>query len=93
LREAIKAEPDNRDARLELGRALFETGDIQGAIHETEALLQMDPANVDALYNLGAIYGNMAQDERAREYWQKAANTAPDSESGRRAKENLPKLN
>ena len=92
LREAVDAEPKNREARLELGRALFETGDVEGAIRESEALLQIDPNNIDGLYNLGAIYGNLGQDQRAREYWEKAIAVGPDSDSGRRAKENLQKL-
>jgi tetratricopeptide (TPR) repeat protein len=92
LREAVKADPKNRDARLELGRLLFDTGDVQGAIRETEQLLELDPANVDGLYNLGAIYGNLGQDDRARQYWRKAAATAPDSESGRRAREALKQI-
>ena len=55
-------------------------------------LLELDPANVDGLYNLGAIYGNLGQDDRARQYWRKAAATAPDSESGRRAREALKQI-
>ena len=93
LREAVAQQSTNRDARLELGRSLFETGDVEGAIRETSALLQRDPNDVDALYNLGAIYGNLTQDDRAREYWEKAVAVAPDSDSGKRAGEGLKQLN
>jgi Flp pilus assembly protein TadD len=92
LREAVTQNPKSVEANLELGRALFEIGDISGAIRATERVLEVDAANVDALYNLGAIYGNLSQDDRARTYWEKAASLAPDSESGRHAKENLLKL-
>jgi tetratricopeptide (TPR) repeat protein len=92
LSEAVAQDSTNRDARLELGRSLFETGDFDGAIRETNALLEQHPKDVDALYNLGAIYGNLGQDRRAREYWEAAVATAPDSESGKRAVEGLKQL-
>jgi Flp pilus assembly protein TadD len=92
LQDAVKQDPKHKEARLELGRALYDTGDSKGAIRETRRLLEMDSSNVDALYNLGAIYGNLSQDQRAREYWEKAAAISPDSDSGRRARENLQQL-
>jgi Flp pilus assembly protein TadD len=92
LRDAAAQNPKSIEANLELGRALFESGDVTGAIQATQRVLELDPRHVDALYNLGAIYGNLSQDNRAREYWEKLVSIAPDSESGRRAKENLPKL-
>ncbi len=92
LKEAVAQDSKNTDASLELGRVLFETGDVSGAIRATEHALEINPLNVDAIYNLGAIYGNLSQDQRAREYWQKAVALAPDSDSGRRAEQNLQKL-
>ena len=92
LRDAAAQDPKNADASLELGRALFEAGDVSASIRATEHVLEINPTNADALYNLGAIYGNLSQDEKARPYWEKAASLHPDSESGRRAKENLAKL-
>jgi Flp pilus assembly protein TadD len=92
LKDAVTQAPKSVEANLELGRALFETGDVGGSIQATERVLELDPAHVDALYNLGAIYGNLSQDDRARPYWEKAVSLAPNSESGRRAKENLVKL-
>ena len=92
LNDAVTQSPKNVEAHLELGRALFETGDVDGAIRSTERVLELVPDHVDALYNLGAIYGNLSQDDRARTYWEKAVAVAPASESGRRAKENLTRL-
>ena len=71
---------------------LFETGDIDGAIHETEQLLEIDPLNIDGLYNLGAIYGNLGKDELARQYWTKAAAVDPTSESSKRARRALEQI-
>jgi Flp pilus assembly protein TadD len=92
LKDAVMQNPKSVEANLELGRALFETGDVSGAIQATERVLELNPSHVDALYNFGAIYGNLSQDDRARPYWEKAVSIAPESESGRRAKENLAKL-
>ena len=92
LKEAVAQEESNRDARLELGRVLFETGDVAGAIRETQILLEKNPSDVDALYNLGAIYGNLNQDDRAKQYFEKVVAVAPDSQSGKLARDGLKQL-
>jgi tetratricopeptide (TPR) repeat protein len=92
LKEILKQEPNNQEALLELGRALYEAGDIDGAIAETNRLLALNAKQVDALYNMGAIYGNLNKPDLARQYWQRAVTADPSSESGRRAKESLGRL-
>ncbi len=92
LRQILTREPANQEARLELGRVLYETGDVQGAIEETNRLLTQNPKHVDALYNMGAIYGNLQKNELARQYWERAVASDPASESGRRAKDSLLRL-
>ncbi|MEZ5363852.1 MAG: tetratricopeptide repeat protein [Bryobacterales bacterium] len=70
----IAQDPSNLEARLELGRALWgESGDREGAAQATAELLEIDPNNVDALYNMGAIHANRGQKKKAIEYWQRAA--------------------
>jgi tetratricopeptide (TPR) repeat protein len=92
LRQVLAHESTNEEARLELGRLLYETGDVNGAITETKQLLVDHPNQVDGLYNLGAIYANLNRNDLAREYWSKAVASAPASESGKRAQESLAKL-
>ena len=92
LREAVKAEPGSVDANLELGRALFETGDTLGALSATKRVLEEDQNQVDALYNLGAIYANLGNDAWARTYFGRAVETGPSTESGRKAKAALLQL-
>jgi Flp pilus assembly protein TadD len=92
LQQAVEAEPRNRDARLELGKALFESDDVEGAIRETKRLLEVDPYNTDGLYNLGAIYANLGQNDRAREYWTKAVAVDPDSDGAQRPRDALAQL-
>ena len=92
LREAIKSEPSNPDAHLELGRLLYERNDVTGAITETEKVLVLNPKQVDALYNMGAIYANLGNAERARTYWSQAVAVDASADSGRKAREGLTKL-
>jgi Flp pilus assembly protein TadD len=92
LQDAIKSEPTNQDAHLELGRLLYERKDVSGAITETEKVLALNPKQVDALYNLGAIYANLGNADRARSYWQKAVTVDASADSGRKAREGLTKL-
>jgi tetratricopeptide (TPR) repeat protein len=48
--------------------------------------------NADALYNLGAIFGNMGNDAMARDYFQKAVAANPESESAKKANAGLAEL-
>ena len=92
LTQAISGDPGNVEARLELGRELFETGKVDKAIEVTKQILEKKPGNVDALYNLGAIYGNLGQDDIARQYFQKAVASDSESTSGKNAKKGLETL-
>lgn len=92
LKAAVAAEPDNAENRLELGRALYEAGNVEGAIEETRRILDKNPKHVDALYNLGAIHANVHQEAKAREYWKLAIAAGPETESGRNAKASIAKL-
>jgi tetratricopeptide (TPR) repeat protein len=92
LRQILELDSKNEDARLELGRTLYDAGDVEGALKETQQLLADHPNQVDGLYNLGAIYANQNRVDKAREYWSKAVAAAPTSDSGARARESLAKL-
>ena len=92
LREAVGGEPGNADAHLELGRVLYEKGDRIEALKETERALAINPTHADALYNLGAIHANLGDTGRARAYWEKLIASAPESESGKKAREGLARL-
>lgn len=92
LRQAVKLDTKSVDASLELSRALYESGDVEGALAESKRLIGDQPNQVDALYNLGAIYANQNQLTLARQYWTQAAAAAPETESGKRAKDGLAKI-
>jgi len=92
LQRLLKVDGGNTEARLELGRLLYETNDVKGAMGETTKILEANPKQVDALYNLGAIYANLNQPAVARTFWNRAVASAPESDSGKRAAEGLQKL-
>jgi len=92
LRKILDHDATNLDARLELSRALYETKDVDGAVKETQRLLTDHPGQVDALYNLGAIYANQNRVDLAKRYWTQAVASDPNSDSGRRAKDGLAQL-
>src|SRR5690349_8134834 len=45
LRKILEVEPKNTKARLELGRSLYDVGDVPAAIVETNRILVDDPKN------------------------------------------------
>jgi tetratricopeptide (TPR) repeat protein len=92
LRRILEIEPANLEARLELGRVLFQAGDIAGALDQTKGVLEHQPTHPDALYNLGAIYANIGNRERAGDCWTRLLAVRPDSESARLAKQSLARL-
>jgi tetratricopeptide (TPR) repeat protein len=92
LEDVLRNEPENQDARLELGKLLYETGDVAGAIEQTRRILKGDPDSPDALYNLGAIYGNVGNRDLALQHWERLIARAPETESGRRAKQMIGQL-
>ena len=92
LQRLLKVDAGNTEARLELGRLLYQSNDIQGAMRETSKILETNPKQVDALYNLGAIYANLSQPAVARTFWNRAVASAPSSDSGKLAAQALQKL-
>lgn len=57
FREAARIRPDYAEAHANLGSALMLT-DVESAIPELEKAVALDPASVEALFNLAEAYGN-----------------------------------
>jgi TolA-binding protein len=72
---------------------LYQRGDRREATAQNYIVLQDDPANQQALYNLGAIYANKQQSDSARYYWTKLIVLHPNNELALKAKQNLKLLN
>jgi tetratricopeptide (TPR) repeat protein len=63
--KAVAASPDSVAARVNLGSALAQTGDTEGAIEQFKAALRLDPRNSAAHYNLGFLFAKQNQHEEA----------------------------
>ena len=84
-RRALAIEPDNRKARLGLAKAMLASNPAQAEQLYT-AYLQSDPANADALNNLGVARDMQGHHPEAQLAYRKALAAAPDLVS---AKQNL----
>ncbi len=92
MREVLRREPDNADARLELGKVLFQLGNVRGALEQNQLILKQHPVHSGALYNLGAIYANIGNANRASEYWSRLFTLEPHSQNGMQAGRMLSQL-
>lgn len=82
LRDEIAVDPTNVEPRLELGVMYYNAGMLEEAGQEWQKVVDIDPKNVDAWYNLGyvALAQTPADVKGAKEAWDKIAEIDPDSE-------------
>ncbi len=71
--EAIKLKPDLWDAYLNHSFTYRKEGKFEQEIKELEALIAKNPDYLTAYRNIGVTYVDLKQDQKAVEYWQKAA--------------------
>lgn len=83
FREAVRLNPSDLDARLRLGNALGESGDMDAAVSAFKEVLAADRESAPALNNLGVTYARMGRTEEAREVWTRLLKNRPDDESVR----------
>lgn len=65
FRKAVAAKPDSVTARINLGAALTQVGDINSAIEQFEEALRLDPGRVNAHYNLAVLLSRQNKHEPA----------------------------
>jgi cytochrome c-type biogenesis protein CcmH/NrfG len=92
LERYSKAAPKNTDVMLDLSVAYFENKNPKKAEDITMKVLQVDPKNTTAMYNLGALAASLDDKEGARKYWEKLIREYPDSPNAERAKQFLKNL-
>ncbi|HEY3138371.1 MAG TPA: tetratricopeptide repeat protein [Blastocatellia bacterium] len=71
-RAAAQSQPSNVDRIFARAVALHQAGDIEGAIHEYQTLLAVNPNRVDARSNLGAAYARLGRYQDAIEQYKSA---------------------
>lgn len=76
-RNAIKIQPRTAEMQFNLGSALYQTGDSDGAIVQYLKAIQIKPDLVVAYFNLGIAYQNQSQFDKALNAYHKAIELEP----------------
>ena len=76
--EAIRLDPKNADAQVNLGRLYQLNGDLERAKQHYELALETRSEHQLAFYNLGTLYDELDQIDRAMEYYT-LASAVPDA--------------
>ena len=82
----------NEQAWLDLASCFAELEDWQQAEAATRRLLEINPSNTSALYNLGAIRANVGDYDEARQLWEQISDHQSPADVARQAREALARL-
>lgn len=88
----LNVNPKRTDIHFSLSIIYYNKRDFIKATEENQKVLEYDPDNQMALYNVGAISATQGDKKKAEEYWQKVVKINPESGTGKLAKGNLEKL-
>ncbi len=76
--KAVARDPKNAAMRIHLATSLYRSGDADGAMAQLDQALTLEPANPDALFNLGLIRQQARHDSPgALACWSKLLRTNP----------------
>ena len=77
LQEAVRQDPKNVNAWMNLGNILMDTSRFQEAIDAYQKALELDPRNADVMVDMGTCYKNIGKPDRAAEEFRKAIKINP----------------
>jgi tetratricopeptide (TPR) repeat protein len=83
FRKGVLANPDSVPARVNLGSALAQMGEIKEAIEQFQQALRIDPKNAAAHYNLGLLLAKQSQHEQAIPHLRSALGFNPEDADAR----------
>jgi hypothetical protein len=66
-RQALRVDPNDKDANIGLGNLLFDSGQYEKAIDHYSRALEKDPKNADVRVDRAIAYHSMGQDPKAKE--------------------------
>jgi cytochrome c-type biogenesis protein CcmH/NrfG len=90
---ALEVRPDALNVRTDMGTAMFYQERFDDAIAEFQQVLQSDPKNAQALFNLGVTMLHGKNDpKRALEYWERMIAANPNHPQAAFVKEQIQKL-
>ena len=91
-KKGLLIDPNNIDARIDYSLCLFETNHVMDALEQNRIVLQRDPGNPKALYNIGALHANTGLRDSAEMYWKRLIATHPDDTLSRQARASISRL-
>ena len=83
FRKAVAANPESVAARVNLGAALTQSGDLNGAVEQFEAALRIEPGKANAHYNLAVLLARQNKHDEAIAHVRSALNVEPGDQSAR----------
>jgi len=83
FRKAVDANPESVAARVNLGAALTQSGDLNGAVEQFEAALRIEPGKANAHYNLAVLLARQNKHEQAITHLRSALNVEASDQSAR----------
>lgn len=85
----LEKNPENADARVDMGICFYNLGDNTSAINEMERALKYQPKHQIACLNLGIVNLTAQNIEVSKEWFRKTLELNPESDAGKRAQELL----
>jgi tetratricopeptide (TPR) repeat protein len=83
FRKAVASKPDSGTARINLGAALTQVGDVNGAAQQFEEALRLDPGRVNAHYNLAVLLAGQNKHDEALTHLRSALTAEPNDLNAR----------
>ena len=83
FRKAVEANRDSAAARVNLGAALTQMGDLNGAVEQFEEALRIEPGKANAHYNLAVLLARQSKHDEAIAHLRSALKVEPNDRSAR----------
>jgi tetratricopeptide (TPR) repeat protein len=84
--------PDNNASRIDYSLCLHALGKTDEALTQNRIVLKHDPSNIQALFNIGALFANRGVRDSAVTYWTKLIAKHPGESLASQARENLSRV-
>jgi precorrin-6B methylase 2 len=65
---------------------------VREALEQNRKAAALQPRNLKALYNIGAVYANMGANDSAEVYWSRVISIDADDDMAKQAEANIRKL-
>jgi len=85
----LKLDPDNFDARVDLGICYFEMGNFEQAVKEIESVITKQPKHQMAMFNMGIFQLSNQNIAEAKKWLKRCVDLDPQSTAGLRAQQIL----